>query len=142
MSRGKKRKRPGWQERRRRQERADEQLFDDVASDTAAVFTCSRSTAEDFAGQCADRLEELDADIQFNQVAAEIWSGRPGRAGELAAALAALCTERERQRDAMTALCDRFEALARDEAFDEHLDPVAQWREFIRQRLFPDPPSR
>ena len=141
MSRGKKRKRPGWQERKRRQERADEHLFDDVAEDTAAKFTCSTRIAEDFAEQCQSRLDELEAELEFNRVAVEMWDGRPGGAVVLSEALAALRVEREREREALMALRARFDALSEEGSYHEHLDPVDQWRAFVRKKLFPDAPT-
>jgi hypothetical protein len=142
MSRGKKRKRAGWQERQRRSTSRDDDIFDEVAEDTAAVFTCSEKIVDDFSGQCARGLEELETDLQFAQIAHEIWQGRSGRAQELAEALAALHAEHERRREALTALHARFEALAADSSWHEHLDPVEQWRDFVRKRLFPvEPPT-
>jgi hypothetical protein len=115
-----------------------DQLIDDVVLDTAAVFTCSEKVAQDFSSQCDERLAELESDVAFNRVAQDIWAGRPGRAAELASALAALVAERERQIRTLTELGARFAALAADDSFHEHIDPVEPWRDFVRKRLFPE----
>lgn len=138
MSRRKKRIRTTRHKRRQAPERPS---WDDIIQDTAACFTCSRQIAEDFVAQCDSRLEDLEADIAFNRAAHKMWAGRPGRAEDLAQTLAAFVTEREREAAALTALRQRFAALATDELFHEHLDPVEQWRDFLRTTILPDPPS-
>jgi hypothetical protein len=69
-----------------------------------------------------------------------MWKGRPGRAQELAEAFAMFVTEREREATTLTALRQRFAALAVDEPFHEHLDPVEQWEAFLRSEILPDSP--
>jgi hypothetical protein len=135
MSRRKKRRRP---HHRPLQVERSRQLQDDVVQDTAARFTCSTKTAADFAAQCLSRREDLDCDIIFNRLAHEIWVGRPGRAEELAAALADLLAERHRHDAALAALGQRFRALAQEERH-EHLAPPEDYRALVRQRVFEDP---
>lgn len=137
MSRRK--KRPHRSRKKRSQER-ERQSWDDVIRDTAACFACSRQIAKDFAIQCDSRLEDLETDIAFNRAALKMWKGRPGRAQELAEALAMFVTEREREATTLTALRQRFAALAVDEPFHEHLDPVEQWQAFLRSEILPDSP--
>ena len=67
-----------------------------------------------------------------------MWAGRPGRARDLAQTLAEFVIERERETAALTVLRQRFAALAADELFHEHLDPVEQWRDFLRSTILPD----
>ncbi len=86
-------------------------------------------------------LKTLETDVEFNQVAVEMWSGRPGRAAELAEVLGALLQERRRQREVLSELHQRLESLAADDDFHEHLDPVEQWKQFVHQRLFETPPQ-
>jgi len=138
MSRGKKRKRPGWQKRQRRKdEQTEEVRYEDVVVDTAGQFTCSTKIADDFAYQARSRIEDLESDLAFNRVAVEIWKDRPGRAAVLAEALAAFLAERERYYEALVQLRDRFEVLARDESFQhEHLEPVEPFQDLIRRRVF------
>jgi hypothetical protein len=127
-------------ERELRQRKRQQRLQADVVQDTAAVFTCSTEIADDFAAQCESRREELEIDLAFNQVACEIWAGRLGRSQDLADALSALAAERQRHLDAIAELGRRLAALAADEALaHQHLDPVEEYRELVRQRLFPDP---
>jgi len=116
------------------------QLEDDVVRDTAAVFTCSSRTAADFASQCNSLREDLACDIAFNRVAHEIWTGRPGRAEELAAALDAFLAERQRHEAALAELSRRFATLA-DESIHEHLDPPEAYRDLVRQRVFEGLPA-
>ena len=78
--------------------------------------------------------------IDFNQVALEIWQGRAGPAETVAAALTDYLGERRRNLAALTGLRTRFADLAAENVHD-HLDPFAPWRDFIRRRLFPDPPT-
>lgn len=138
MSRGRKRTN---QEKRRRQRENDREhkRFGDVVADTAARFTCSVETAQDFAYQCDERCEGLDCDLAFNRVAHEIWAGREGPTQPLAEALAELLAERQRHFEALTALGERFAALARVEEH-HHLDPPEAYRDLIRQRVFDEPP--
>jgi hypothetical protein len=124
-----------------RQQARKAQAANDVIQDTAAVFTCSKETAADFASQCERALDDLDVDLRFNQVAHELWAGRPGRAQELAAALAAFAQERERHIAALRQVQEQLQALVADESYHEHLDPPEAYRDFVRQRLFPDSAS-
>jgi hypothetical protein len=148
MPRGKKRKRPGWQERQRRLEARDERLSDDelldeITQDTTAIFTCSDKIVGDFASSCRKALDDLGTDLQFARLGLEMWQGRAGRAQELFEALAATVAEHERRRGALVALCARFDALAADPAWHEHLDPLETWRAFVRERLatIEEPPA-
>jgi len=125
------------QRRRREQREADAEK--DVILDTAATFTCSVHTAEDFAYQCDRVCEGVQTDIDFNRLAHEFWAPHAAGPGkELAEALAAFLAERERHAAAVVALKSRFERLAAEESTHEHLDPVERYRELVRLRLFPD----
>jgi hypothetical protein len=149
MSRGKKRQRPGWQERQRRgavrpqggstaardDRLTDDELLDEIAQDTTAIFTCSDKIAADFASSCRKALADLGTDLQFARLGLEMWQGRSGRAQELADALKATLAEHERRREALVALCARFDALAADGSWHEHLDPLETWRALVRERL-------
>jgi uncharacterized coiled-coil protein SlyX len=138
MSRRKKRSQTAHNSRRHEQKRPS---WDVVIQDTAACFTCSRQIAKDFVAQCDSRLEDLEADIAFNRAAHQMGAGRPGRAQDLAQTLAEFVTEREQEAAALTALRQRFAALAADEFFHEHLHPVEQWRDFLGRTILPDRPS-
>ncbi len=137
MSRRKKRLRAAHRQQRRE---SDSSAWEDVIRDTAACFTCSHQIAKDFVAQCDSRLEDLEADLAFNRVAYQMWVGRPGRAQDLAEALAAFIAAREREVEALTDLRQRFAALAADELFYEHLEPIERWRDFLRGKILPGLP--
>ena len=127
-------KQPSEKERRKHEE--------EVVADTAAVFTCLQMIANDFAYQCGDESENVEADIAFNKVALEMWSERTGRAQDLVAALVALADARERHRQMLIETRNRFIAIADDESTHEvHLGPPEAYRDLIRKRLFPEPPT-
>lgn len=121
-----------------KQEAREARELEELVHDTAAVFTCTYEISRDFADQCGDALETLDADLAFNRVAHEIWAGRPGRPQELAEALAALQRERERHVTELRELEKRFRTLAADENWHEHLEPPEAYRALVRERVFPD----
>lgn len=109
---------------------------DDLVQDTAAVFTCLTEIAEDFAYQCDDQSQNLEADIAFNKLALEMWRERKGPAEELVAILDALVDARERQRKILIELGKRFTALAAvDKKHQEHLGPPEAYRDLIRRRI-------
>lgn len=122
--------------RRRKQADQDEALI----RDTAGVFTCATETAHDFAWQCKDRLEEITTELVFNDLAHEIWATQPACAPDLTDALAAFAAERRRHQHALTQLHERLTALAADDGTSPHLhlDPVEQYCDLVRARLFPE----
>lgn len=126
-------------EQDRRRLAQERQQLDDLVQDTTATFTCSTKTAQDFAYNCAQPVEDIDLALVYARLAQEIWQGRPGRAEELVAAITALIEEHERHRDALRALGARFVALGElDE--HEHLDPPEAYRDLVRARITaPDP---
>lgn len=117
-----------------------EPTTDNVLDDTVAAFTCSHGVVEDFRLYCEEELERMDMNIDFGQVAREIWATRPGRAATITAALADYISICERHREALRALRPRFAALF-DENIHEHVDPVEPWRDLIRLRLYTPPES-
>jgi len=128
------------EKRRRKQQPRERNQTTDVIVDTAARFTCSSQVTDDFAEQCSSALETLDCDLAFNRVAHEMWRERPGHGQQIAEALAAFLTERERYAQALTQLQQRFTALRDLGPQHEHLEPVEKYRELIRARVFPDHP--
>lgn len=122
------------QKRQRRQQKEIEQRKD-VATDTAAIFTCSTEVVSDFARQCERIREDVECDLLYNRIAHEIWDKRPGAAADIADALADFAAERQRHLESIDKLSARFAALARDDSFHEHLDPVEQYRELVEMRL-------
>lgn len=141
MTRRKKRPMSKQQQRRRRHGREEAQRRDDVVHDTAARFTCAAETADDFAYQCEHALEEMEINLLFNRLALEIWNQRPHGAEQLVAALEELLAERLRHRDTLQQLRQRLQSLADDPALHIHLEPVDDYRELVRSRVFPPSPA-
>ena len=120
---------------------SEEQLHDEIARDTTTVFTCSEKIIDDFAYRCRRALEDLETHIQFAHIGRQMWQQRPGQAQVLAEILVAVCAEHRRRREALLALEARFQALAADSCWHEHLDPVEPWQAFVRERLAAEPPE-
>jgi hypothetical protein len=121
----------------RRGLRTEAQQLDDLARDTARVFTCSTETAEDCATECDRRLFEIDADVKYRRVPHEIWRERTGPAQALAAAMAELILENERHRTVIAELFQRFEAIAAQKTH-EHIAEPDTYFQLVRTTLFPD----
>ena len=100
---------------------------------TLATFTCATEITHDFLHQCVDELESLDCQIDYNQLAIQMWDGRKGHAAELTTALSEYLAARERHHAVLTGLRQRLtELLATPN--HEHLDP-ASWRDAVSQRV-------
>ena len=121
--------------------KSEAQQLDDLVRDTAAVFTCAVETAGDCAYECERRLEDVDSDLNYRRLAHDIWKDRTGRVEALTSAMADLITENERHRQAITELSQRFELLAKQEDFHEHLDAPESYFDLVRTRLFATPPA-
>lgn len=100
---------------------------------TVTTFTCATHITHDFLHQCVDELESLDCQIDYNQLAIEMWGGRPGHAAELVAALSNYLAAREQHRAALHTLRQRLTALIATPNH-EHLDP-SEWRDAVRTRV-------
>jgi hypothetical protein len=122
----------------RRQREADPDR--DIVEDMASKFSCSNGVARDFAGQCEERLVDLDFDLLCSQIALDFWASPPERARPVVEILRELAAERQRHRDALARLRERLLDFTRSEATHHHLDhPVEHYRQQVRQALFPDP---
>jgi len=113
-----------------------QKLQDDIR-ETARVFTCAQQTAEDCATECERRLEDVDADLNYRRVPHDIWSGRPGRVQVLATAMAELITENERHKKVIAELFQRFEDLAAQQDFHEHIEPPDKYLDVVRALFEP-----
>ena len=123
-------------ERRQRDVEQDRAIVEDMAS----KFSCSNGVARDFAGQCEERLVDLDFDLLCSQLALDFWASPPERARPVADVLRELADERQRHRDAIARLRERLLDFTRSEATHHHLDlPLEHYRQQVRQALFPDP---
>jgi hypothetical protein len=111
-----------------------------IVEDMASKFSCSNGVARDFAGQCEERLVDLDFDLLCSQLALDFWASPPERARPVVEILCELADERQRYRDALARLRERLLDFTRSEATHHHLDrPIEHYRQQVRQRLFPDP---
>jgi hypothetical protein len=123
-------------ERRQPEAKQDRVIVEDMAS----KFSCSNGVARDFAGQCEERLVDLDFDLLCSQLALDFWASPPERARPVVDVLRELAVERQRYRDAVARLREHLLDFTRSEATHHHLDlPIEHYRQQVRQRLFPDP---
>jgi len=114
---------------------------DDVVKDSAATLTCAGETAGDFAYQCTHQQQELDFDLPFLHLALEIWRESPLAPPSLLAALDELLIEQLRHRETLIRIGLTLEQLAADPSLHIHLDPIEHYRELVRSRLYPEPPT-
>ena len=120
-----------------RQREAQDQA---IVEDMAAKYSCSNGVARDFAGQCEERLVDVDFDLLCSSLALDFWASPPEPARPVVDALRELADERQRYKDALTRLRDRLLDFTRSETTHQHLDlPIEHYRQQVRQRLFPDP---
>ena len=109
-----------------------------IVEDMAAGFSCSGSLAKDFAGQCEERLVDLDFDLLCSELALGFWADPPPAALPVVDALRELDAERRRYRAALSQLHDRLLELTRGPAAHLHLTlPISHYQALIRDRLFP-----
>jgi hypothetical protein len=109
-----------------------------VVEDMASHFTCSNAIARDFAGQCEERLADLDFDLICSKLALDFWSDAPEPARPVVDALRELEAERQRHFDALTHLEKRLRDLTKGDVAHHHLAlPNTHYQEKIRDRLFP-----
>lgn len=112
-----------------------------LIEDTAATFSCSTATINDFANQCDDEIEQAEAPLVFNTIAADIWRPCQGAAEPLAGLLADYADVRTRYVQDLTEIRRRLADLAaRDVLQHIHLEPLDQYRKLVRDRAFPELP--
>lgn len=110
-----------------------------VVEDMASKFTCSNSIARDFAGQCEERIADLDFNLICSKLALDFWSDPPEPARPVVDALRELEAERQRHFDALTRLGERLRELTKGDVAHHHLAlPTTHYQQKIRDRLFPD----
>ena len=63
-------------EHRQRDEDQDQAIVEDMAS----KYSCSNGVARDFAGQCEERLVDVDFDLLCSSLALDFWASPPERA--------------------------------------------------------------
>ena len=125
------------------QQRQSERLKRDasdraVVENMAGAFTCSTGVARDFAGQCEERLVDLDFDLLCSDLALRFWASSPSADHPVVELLHELANERRRHRAAVADIRARLvEHAGKDE--HHHLSlPVEHYRQQIGEQLFPD----
>ena len=110
-----------------------------IVEDMAKKYTCTNSIAHDFAGQCHDRITDVDFDLICNQLALHFWADPPEAARPVVDVLRELEAERRRHLAVLTQLQERFLAFTRTNPIHEHLSlPIEHYQVQVRDRLFPD----
>ena len=110
-----------------------------VVEDMAAHFTCSNGVARDFAGQCGERIQDLDFDLICSRLALDFWTAPPASTHPVVDVLRELELERQRHKHALEQLRERLLEITKSETGHQHLDlPIEHYREQVRQQLFPD----
>jgi hypothetical protein len=97
--------------RERRREQHEKEHHDLIVRDTVASLRCPADTAADMKNHCHRRLQDIDVDLTFAELAQEVWRERPGHE-ELASLIDALIAEQHRHAKVMETLTPRFVALA------------------------------
>jgi hypothetical protein len=125
------------------QRQTEQRLSDDkdraIVEDMASRFSCSSGVANDFAGQCEERIVDLDFDLICSEIALGFWVDPPDAARPVVDVLRELEAERRRHLAALTQLRERLLALTRGEAAHHHLTlPIGHFQGLVRDRLFPD----
>ena len=110
-----------------------------IVEDMAAQYSCSHGVARDFAGQCEERLVDVDFDLLCSDLALSFWSDPPQPALPVVDLLRELAAERRRYRDAIADLRERLLALTNGNPVHHHLPlPVDYYEAKVRDRLFPN----
>jgi len=105
----------------------------------ASRFSCSSGVAKDFAGQCEERLVDLDFDLLCSELALGFWADPPEAARPVVDALRELEAERRRHMAALSQLRERLLELTKGAAAHQHLSlPISHYQGLVRDRLFPD----
>jgi hypothetical protein len=110
-----------------------------IVENMAKNYTCTNSIAHDFAGQCEERLVDLDFDLLCSKLALDFWADPPEAARPVVDVLRDLEAERQRYLAALNQLRERLLELTRTNAVHEHLPlPIEQYQQRVRDRLFPN----
>lgn len=124
------------QSERARAAARDRELVEDMAS----AYACSNAIARDFAEQCELRIGDLRFDLLCSQLALDFWATPPAAAQPVVELLRELADERRRHQEALTNLRERLIETTRTNTVHHHLElPIDNYRQQIRDRLFPDP---
>jgi len=125
-----------FQQRQTERAQADEQDRS-VVDDMVTKYVCSNGIAHDFAGQCDERITDLDFDLLCSDMALEFWASPPSDAQAVVDLLRELADERRRHQAALRSLHARLFATTQTAAH-AHLNlPADHYRGLVRDRLFP-----
>jgi hypothetical protein len=123
-------------QQRQAERKANEARDRATVEDMATKYSCSNGIARDFAGQCEERIEDLDFDLLCSAMALDFWSSPPPAAQPVVDLLRELADERRRHQAALTTLRERLLETTRMEALHHHLDlPIEHYRKQVRERL-------
>jgi hypothetical protein len=140
MARGKNKAPTKTFQQRQTERRLAEERDRAIVEDMAKKYTCSNSIAHDFAGQCEERLDDLDFDLLCSKMALDFWADPPEAAKPVVDLLRELEAERRRYRDVLTGLRERLLELTKSEPAHHHLPlPIAHYQQQVRDLLFGDP---
>jgi hypothetical protein len=110
-----------------------------IVEEMAKKYTCTNSIAHDFAGQCHERIVDVDFDLLCSKLALDFWADPPEAARPVVDVLRELEAERRRYLAALTQLRERLLAFTRTAAIHEHLPlPIEHYQAQVRDALFPD----
>lgn len=119
--------------------KSDQQLENDVVEHSAAVLSCATEAADGFVGVFERSLENLDGDLAYLRLALEIWAGHPELAQPLRDSLEELLQALTVHDKSLKDIKQKLERLAADPDPHVHLDPVEQYHQLVRERLFAQP---
>jgi hypothetical protein len=110
-----------------------------IVEDMAKHYTCTNSIAREFAGQCEERIVDVDFDLLCSGLALDFWADPSDAARPVVNILRELEAERRRYLAALTQLRERLLDTTKSNAVHQHLPlPIEHYQEQVRDRLFPD----
>jgi hypothetical protein len=109
-----------------------------IVEEMASKYSCSNGVALDFAGQCEERLVDVDFDLLCSDLALGFWADPPEPARPVVDLLRELAAERRRYHGAITEIRTRLLALTKGDPVHHHLpQPIEHYEAKVRDRLFP-----
>jgi len=127
-------------QQRQTERRLAEERERSIVEDMASKYTCSNGVARDFAGQCEERLDDLDFDLLCSKLALDFWADPSNQAHPVVDLLREVEAERRRYHAALTKLRERLLDHTKSEQAHHHLGlPIEHYRQQVRERIFSDP---
>jgi hypothetical protein len=128
-------------EKKRAKVHSRQQEENDLVAEMVAELGCSTATAREMLAQCNCRLDEIEIDLSFTDVARHLWQGRPGCGEELTFLIDELTAEQQRHATVMKALGARLQSVV-DANDHEHREINGAEVEYIRRSLVAPPEDR